>query len=123
MSLYTLTTGTSAWTIKKFDEDYNLESEYDVDEATCTCPRADKPSCRHRQMFTEFFHRDHVDDGWFLEFDANGEHKWHPPAEEAQAVLKEQLEATAAGRPENLQPATPPSIPSRPGTLGIRRRI
>ena len=120
MSLYTLTTGSTSWTIKKFDEDFNLESEYEVDEGSCTCPRADKPTCRHRQMFSEFFHRDHVDDGWYLEFDANGDHHWHPPAQEAEAVLKEQLEQTAEPIPiiDVPEPATIIPFPS-----SIRRRF
>ena len=47
--------------ITKFDDDLNVESNYEYIQGTngdvCKCPAGERPSCRHRQMFPQLIDR------------------------------------------------------------------
>ncbi len=85
-SLYNLRTinNANAWQVTKFDDDFNVESSYEMtqdDELRCGCPAGVRPSCRHRQMFSQLL--DRVDTAWFLDFDTRA---WVDPTGEARAT-------------------------------------
>ncbi len=79
--LYNLRTTDKGWQVTKFDEDFNVESSYEMtqdDELRCGCPAGARPSCRHREMFAFLIPR--VDSAWFLNHDTFG---WVDPTGEA----------------------------------------
>jgi hypothetical protein len=67
--------------VTKFDADFTPEegASYLTTNATCTCKAGVRPTCRHRQMLSLFFAREHVGDGWFLDWDTR---MWHRPAQD-----------------------------------------
>ncbi len=80
-NLYNLRTIPSGWQVTKFDDDFNVESSYEMtqdDELRCGCPAGARPTCRHRQMFSQL--SDRVDTAWFLDFDTRA---WVDPTGEA----------------------------------------
>jgi len=82
-SLYNLRTIPSGFQVTKFDDDFNVESSYEMtqdSEVRCGCPAGARPTCRHRQMFSQL--RDRVDTAWFLDFDTRA---WVDPTGEAKA--------------------------------------
>lgn len=106
-SLYTCkTVDVSTWRIAKFDTNMALEASYVLDWDLCECPAGDKPTCRHRKMLKTFISAGHVNDGWFLDYDAK---VWSKPL----------AELLSAGEPTACQPspakegngATIPSAP------------
>ncbi len=80
-NVYNLRTIPSGWQVTKFDDDFNVESSYEMtqdDELRCGCPAGARPTCRHRQMFSQLL--DRVDTAWFLDFDTRA---WVDPTGEA----------------------------------------
>lgn len=77
-SLYSLRQGSSPeqYIVTKFDLDYNMESMYGLSAEGCLCPAGHKPTCRHRKMLPLFLQHNHVDDGWFLDWDTR---LWRKP--------------------------------------------
>lgn len=73
MSLYSCLSGAieGQYTISKFSNDGDYQSAYTVSEDTytCTCPAAQRESCRHREMLQTFIEEDHIGDGWMYDFD------------------------------------------------------
>jgi hypothetical protein len=71
MSLYNLRTTELGYRITKFDGDLNIESSYEMynhsGNFVCTCPAAQRPTCRHRQMIDELLPK--VDRGFFYNYD------------------------------------------------------
>ena len=67
MTLYNLR---SPGTITKWDNDGNIEAQYEVSYEGCTCPAGHRHTCRHRQMLPllEPLANTH----WFLDWD-NGQ--------------------------------------------------
>ena len=68
----------NVYTITKFDGDLQVLSTYLVSKKTCACPRGTHSTCRHRQMLPSFTAKEHVDDGWFLDYHTR---IWHAPVE------------------------------------------
>ena len=82
-SLYSLrsTPKSGEWVVMKFDPDYEVESVYALSASECMCPAGHQPTCRHRKMLPLFLQHNHVDDGWFLDWDTR---LWrHPIGEPA----------------------------------------
>ena len=72
-------TDDGAYCITKFDENLNVESTYIVSLEECDCPQYSKPTCRHRKMLPLFLQHNHVDEGWFLDWDTR---LWRKPLSE-----------------------------------------
>ena len=90
-SLYSLrsTPKSGEWVVMKFDLDYEVESVYALSASECMCPAGHRPTCRHRKMLPLFLQHNHVDDGWFLDWDTR---LWrHPVGEPAPAALADPL--------------------------------
>ena len=70
-SLYSLrsTPKSGEWVVMTFDLDYEVESVYALSASECMCPAGHRPTCRHRKMLPLFLQHNHVDDGWFLDWD------------------------------------------------------
>lgn len=49
--------------------DGEVESSYLTDRHTCDCPAGVRPTCRHRQMLSDFLNHDLVNQPWFWDFD------------------------------------------------------
>ena len=94
-SLYSLrsTPVKGEFLITKFDRDYNPEVTYALTRSECSCPRSHKTGCRHRTMLPLFQQTNHINDGWFLDFDTR---LWRKPLSEvtlstADATVEERL--------------------------------
>lgn len=76
----------SAGIVTKFDDDLNIESSYTIEitdgKLRCGCPAGARPSCRHRQMFTQL--RERMNTAWFLDFDTR---QWVDPTGEASEAI------------------------------------
>ena len=80
-SLYSLRQGSAPdqYIVTKFDLDYNMESMYGLSAEGCLCPAGHRSTCRHRKMLPLFLQHNHVDDGWFLDWDTR---LWRKPLSE-----------------------------------------
>lgn len=71
--LYNLKTASKGsihtYVITKFDNDFNIESSYEVSYNVCTCPQSNRPTCRHRKMLPLFLATERIDTNWFLNFE------------------------------------------------------
>ena len=74
MILYKLSKSNIGFIIAKFDDDFNVESVYELTHSSCSCPRGKAPTCRHRQMLPAML--DKVDTEWFYCFE---DRTWHQP--------------------------------------------
>jgi hypothetical protein len=113
--LYRCDANGEAYTIRKFDEDYNLLSKYTTTTTKCDCPRAEHKTCRHRHtILPMFLAHEHVGDGWFLNFHT---HQWIEPVEEVEEepVVSEGCDGAKPVTPAQVTPAKAPST--------FRRRI
>ena len=107
MTLYNCRTAPDgAYHMTKFDDDMNIESDYDVSLGECACPAGARNTCRHRKMLPEFIASGHIDDEWFYNFETHGWLKL--------AGLDEEIEVIEI---------TVPSEPAPPPTDSIRRRF
>ena len=92
-NLYNLSESDGEYTMTKFDTDYRVEASYVVSKAGCDCPAGNRPTCRHRKMLPLFLREQHVDDGWFLDWDTR---LWWAPESgdiaDARAMLADQEE-------------------------------
>jgi hypothetical protein len=97
--------------ITKFDKYMNVESSYLVSHDECACPQAHKPTCRHRKMLFVFKQAQHINDGWFLDWNTR---KWIEPVNDD---VDAHNDAPATDEPEVvvLPPASAP-VPSRPSS-------
>lgn len=81
-AIYNLRTSPSGFTVTKFNDDFNVESCYEMTisdgQLRCGCPAGARPTCRHRQMFAQL--RTRVDSAWFLDFDTR---EWVDPTGDA----------------------------------------
>ncbi len=81
-ALYSLRTTSKGFIVTKFDDDFNVESYYEMtqddDGLHCGCPAGGRAVCRHRQMFPLLQTR--VDTAFFLDFDTRA---WVDPTGEA----------------------------------------
>jgi hypothetical protein len=68
--------------ITKFilEQGMEVESSYLVSTRDCACPRGTFRTCRHRNMLPYFRMKEHVDDGWFFEYNTR---QWHEPVNDA----------------------------------------
>lgn len=93
-AVYNLKTIPSGWQVTKFDDDFNVESSYEMTQSDgvvrCGCPAGQRPTCRHRQMFPMLQLR--ADTAWFLDFDTR---QWVDPTGAAS-------EASSAGSCDGL---------------------
>jgi hypothetical protein len=64
----------------KFDEGLNVLTVYELTIRrgwiSCQCFRANRETCRHRQMIALFVQHDRVDKGWFYDY---GSGEWLKP--------------------------------------------
>lgn len=136
MSLYSLRTTREGWRIVKFDNDMNIESEYNLRDGgeviTCECPQSLRGPCRHLKIFDEFVLRERINSGWFYDIDND---MWHEPLEPGEDPSPpapgevEQVRAATAESLSNLAPLATAHAPDRrpPGISfigdlkGIRR--
>ncbi len=74
--------------IGKFDGDLNLEAAYHVglNGRECDCPAGNKPICKHRKMLPIFKDAEHINDGWFLNWNTR---QWAAPPEELKDLLEQ----------------------------------
>lgn len=63
--------------VTKFDEDWNPIATYAVSPSACSGPDGHRPTCKHRKMLTLFRSSEHIDDGWFLDWDTR---MWQQPS-------------------------------------------
>ncbi len=133
-ALYSLRTTNKGFIVTKFDDDFNVESYYEMTqsdgELRCGCPAGARPSCRHRQMFPQLV--DRPDSGWFLDFDTRA---WVDPTGEAQLSkpepmpLPEGVTAFDLEDPKGLHNAVaegvgePEAIIRQPDSHPFRRRL
>ncbi len=91
-ALYSLRTTSKGFIVTKFDDDFNVESYYEMTQSDgelhCGCPAGARPTCRHRQMFPQLV--DRPDSGWFLDFDTRA---WVDPTGEAAGLDDSELVA------------------------------
>lgn len=118
MTLYNLRTTEVGWRITKFTDDLEVESTYEMhdhDGIVCTCPAAQRPTCRHRQMFDLVLER--VDTPWFLDFDTRA---WVDPTGEARREAETEEAASAASSSSSaiLHTKMPTATGPRPGPQG-----
>ena len=114
-SLYSLrsTPVKGEFLITKFDRDYNPEGTYALTRSECSCPRSHKTGCRHRTMLPLFQQTNHINDGWFLDFDTR---LWRKPLSEvmlstADATVEERLAKSFESEGSSLcAPAGPPEL-------------
>ena len=108
-NLYNLSESDGEYTMTKFDMDYRVEESYFVSKAGCDCPGGNRPTCRHRKMLPLFLEANHVDDGWFLDWDTR---LWWAPESgdiaDARAMLADR---------EEIDDATPNAIRRPNGRL------
>lgn len=78
--LYGIRTTPTGYRVLKYDQYLNFMAQYDMRKTSrsvhCSCPAANRPDCRHRQMIQVFLHKHRLDQGWFYEYDKQ---KWHKP--------------------------------------------
>ena len=123
---YNLRTTPKGWQVTKFDEDFNVESSYEMtqdSELRCGCPAGARPKCRHRDMFPFLLPK--VDTAWFLDHNT---YQWVDPTGEAQGAETKPLPTIIGSKP--LDPATfegfepkPEPIVHQPDTHPFRRRL
>lgn len=99
MILYSLRTADGAFSIAKFDADFNVESQYLIVQDPsgrwqCNCPASIRPTCRHRQMLTVMM--DRADSPWFYCYEDG---TWHDPLGQAEAQVE--MFAPIPNEPEN----------------------
>lgn len=129
MNQYNLRTAGAAFTITKFDEDFNVLASYTITpkgfDYTCTCPANNRSvitkPCRHRRMMKVLLPV--VNTGQFYDPDTDqfcemlGDPHREPPSDASEASPAEvPVETEAVGE----APGTP-SLPPHP-TSTIRRR-
>lgn len=73
MSLYNCHSVGNNYRIVKWSDDLDIEATYELwtvrGRYHCHCFQANKPSCRHRDMLTQFLNAGRVDTHYFLDFD------------------------------------------------------
>lgn len=128
-AVYNLRSSQGGFTVTKFDDDFNIESYYQMTisdgEVHCGCPAGARPTCRHRQMFTQL--HSCVDTAWFLNFDTRS---WVDPTGEA-ALSKPEPTMTIIDDvgpvdwPKIVEEtfSDPPNIVKLPDTHPFRRRM
>lgn len=69
--LYSLrsTTSPGEYIVTKFDGDLEVQAVYSVSKSACSGPDGHRPKCKHREMLKLFLSAEHIDDGWFLDWD------------------------------------------------------
>lgn len=72
------------YSITKFDRDYNPEGTYALSKTECSCPQSHRDRCRHRTMLPLFLGLNHVDDGWFLDWDTR---QWQAPIQSKTEII------------------------------------
>lgn len=97
-------THANTFSITKFDGDMNPESTYALTKENCSCPQAHKPTCRHRKMLPMFFAHNHINDGWFLDWDTR---LWRKPIHELEAEDNTLADPTSLGKEDGA--LSPPS--------------
>lgn len=107
-AVYNIKSTPNGWQVNKFDDDFNLESSYEMTQSDgqtrCGCPAGARPTCRHRQMFPMLSLR--VDSPWFLDFDTR---QWVDPTGEAgpEGFSKSDSPLDPQGSLGSSLPATP----------------
>lgn len=74
MSIYSIRTIPVGYRVAKFDDALNFETSYDMPKlhngvVMCSCPAANRHTCRHRDMLEIFKDEKHIGDGWFYDYD------------------------------------------------------
>jgi hypothetical protein len=139
MILYNIRRSNHAYLIAKFDDDFNVESAYELTENECSCPAGSRKSCRHRQMLPVFLAANAVDTEQFYCFETSS---WvkpdlnHIDEHSDLAALQRALEPGVADlsvydtQPEEVvdeltqpAPAPAPVVVSPQAAGAIRRRV
>ncbi len=72
--LYTIRRIPSGFRVIKFDDLFNVVTEYELIQRSwglqCACFAANKETCRHREMAALFIRLNRVDKGWFYNYGA-----------------------------------------------------
>lgn len=102
-SLYHLRSASprDTYRITKLDADYSIEASYLVSKHECTCPAGARDTCRHRQMLPFFLQKEHVDNGWMLDWHTR---QWRKPLCEdgrEQPIDAVRSQEDLAGTPES----------------------
>lgn len=117
MILYKLSKSNVGFIIAKFDDDFNVESVYELTHDTCTCPRGRAPTCRHRGMLKVML--DKVDTEWFY---CHDDGTWHQPFGPANSFGEtETTLVPEASLPATPEPAEEIVVTASPPPTNLRR--
>lgn len=105
--------------ITRFDSDYNVEKVYSVSKGACSAPDGHRPTCKHRKMLTLFATAEHIDDGWFLDWDTR---MWQRPEGLAQLADQMLLDNAQASEPPSLGLRDTPNYSIQTSTKEISKR-
>jgi hypothetical protein len=77
MILYSIRAIASGYLIAKFNDDFDVDSTYEVSPSACSCPAFHRrQSCKHQDILAKFILREKVDSEWFYCREADS---WHNP--------------------------------------------
>lgn len=113
MILYALRSLDTAFSLAKFDDDFNVASTYTLVNGSCDCP-SHKPRCKHFAILDAFTKTDRANTDWFYCYERQS---WHQPLGQIDAAVSE---AIATGPAQIDLPFSPP-LPDLVTTAGTVR--